>query len=782
MRLISVETENLGAPGVRRLDLRDLPDGVIAVVGENGTGKTTFLEASCPGVLFRTFPSRSPSNPVDLVAGRHGRVEAVFEDGGHEWRLLHTLDGQARKVDAHIYRDGVPYGDGDLTSTGRARVFDALVAQIWPAWPVVSASRYLVQRGVGSWQSADAPERRQMLAKLLGLDRLQQIADRAAQGQRDAERRLETLRSEEAAAAQRVDDLRQLSLAIEETSELLEQSHSDLTTARLSLERVDVDVRTATLAQDARTAAERLEERTELEDAIQRSRREAESVRGDVDALQRDNDAAFAEATAARVAARESAAELARWQQLERARMRAAQLVDRLAATATGGAQAEPSELEAQLEDARAEAASEEALREKGRRLAVKVANLNTRYTSLAKYAGALGDVPCGGEGEFEGCPLIAQAVDARGHMPALRDELAEAEAELAQLPPCSDATVERAHRRVEELRTALRRAVADQEQRAAYERAQDDLARAAAEVPPEPEAVSSDDAERRLQKCASVLAAAEATLQREQARAETLQRQLDRLPSAEELRAQAAGSGWEGEPLDELLRRQYRFRRSVGSLEAQVARFEERLSSQRARLDEFDGCQRQLADIGRRIHVLSGDVARLKRLRYGFGPRGVQGVLAESAGPAIAAVANELLEHACDGPRWQLDIRTRRDNQTGDGQRDVAECTVYDAERDAEGLLENVSGGELDLLASALALGFAAHHSAVSGTRWETLWLDEAGSALTREAAARWVSMLRKALPLLGVRQALIVTHDKEVQRGADAIVDVAELEVEPC
>jgi DNA repair exonuclease SbcCD ATPase subunit len=258
---------------------------------------------------------------------------------------------------------------------------------------------------------------------------------------------------------------------------------------------------------------------------------------------------------------------------------------------------------------------------------------------------------------------------------------------------------------------------------------------------------------------------------------ARSLHHMLEALPPAADLEAQATGAGWAGRPLVDLIDDATRLRQSAEV--ARIAGAESRATAEHLRTQAAD-----LAGAGAKAHAedarqqrLTADRQRIQRIRYAFGPRGMQGVLAESAGPAISDVANQLIVKAYGWPRWRVDIRTRRDNLKGDGQRDVAECTVYDAERDAEGLLENVSGGELDMLAAALAFGFAAHHGEVNGCRWEMLWLDEPTSAMTQEHRVRWIEMLRTAMPILGVKQALLVDQSEEVQRTAEAVVRVEEL-----
>jgi len=106
-----------------------------------------------------------------------------------------------------------------------------------------------------------------------------------------------------------------------------------------------------------------------------------------------------------------------------------------------------------------------------------------------------------------------------------------------------------------------------------------------------------------------------------------------------------------------------------------------------------------------------------------------------------------------------------------------VMAAIVHDAATGITGAVENLSGGEEDLVRAALGMALARHHGDISGVRWETAWADEAGAWLTRENAARWAEMMRVAAAEMGVHQVLVVTHDAEVIAACDAQIGEEDL-----
>src|SRR5688572_18129767 len=79
---------------------------LVAVVGDNGAGKTTMLELFA-AAYYRWMASRGI--PVAALANRRDSyIETVVELGGHEYTARLLFDGVARqtKTEAYLARDG----------------------------------------------------------------------------------------------------------------------------------------------------------------------------------------------------------------------------------------------------------------------------------------------------------------------------------------------------------------------------------------------------------------------------------------------------------------------------------------------------------------------------------------------------------------------------------------------------------------------------------------------------------------------------------------------------
>lgn len=158
------------------LDLSEL-SGLVAVTGPNGAGKTSLLEAMLPGALFRELPSRRQGG-MPLADGCPGAaiVDVELEHAGSTWRCLHQFGAptkSGRRAEALLYRDGAPL------CGGRLKDFDDEIVKYFPSRGVVLASAFAVQGGTGSFASLAPAERRELLARILGLDELEALAERS---------------------------------------------------------------------------------------------------------------------------------------------------------------------------------------------------------------------------------------------------------------------------------------------------------------------------------------------------------------------------------------------------------------------------------------------------------------------------------------------------------------------------------------------------------------------------------------------------------------------------
>lgn len=187
------------------LDLSTIPPGLVAIVGGNGEGKTTLMDALGPVPLYRRFSTR-PGALKDGCGDRDTQVDLSLAYRGRTYRLLVNVDPQAAggagKQEAYLFEDGVP-----MTQNGRVSDYDEAIAAVFPPREVFLASAFGAQSKAGSFLSLDMKGRKDLFAELLGLGHLQTLAERSAAGRRpldaiaaDLERDAARLLEDEASA------------------------------------------------------------------------------------------------------------------------------------------------------------------------------------------------------------------------------------------------------------------------------------------------------------------------------------------------------------------------------------------------------------------------------------------------------------------------------------------------------------------------------------------------------------------------------------------------------
>lgn len=745
------------------VDLASLPAGLVAVVGENGAGKSTFVEAPI-AALYRTFPSRAGRPLVDYATARDAFIEAVYTiDTRGTYRARLNLDGQRRAADAVLVHVA-PDGTTTTLNDGKLSTYDDAIARVFPSRDLLLASAVAAQNRVGSFVTLDKRGRKELFAQLLGLDRFEAMAATARQAATRYEAAIDSLQFHarllatdagadigaalEAERGQALDGLTAIRSGL---AQLVAERADQLATRdglrdraehhRRSCARIDV------LAAEAKSLATRAsdleEQRRSLVMARATQGRDIEAAHqqtlADLDARIAKNEALLAKAPEVHAAVAALRDARARLTQLEAARDAVSGEPARLMleGQAANEALKDLDRVETQLAAARRAAGRLAGVCE----ACTFVADARAAVASIPDLEAALAGRPAA-QARVEALRADYQAAQAR--VVGAADAVAQQRGHIAALEPEAQLlpTLEQAAARIADLRGLRARDVqvtAERQQalQARLEAALADLDQIVVTVQQsafrvtEERAACQADADRTADAAAG-LAAAEAALA-------------------------ALDDRWRSLSADEA-----RLLTIIAGLEGRLARWQAKAA--------------QLAEVEQRVAEATDEAADWQLLAKALGRDGLPVLEIDAAGPTVSAYTNDLLG-ACFGPRFTVELVTQAAKADGKGTKEVFELRVLDnlrggAARD----LTDLSGGEQILVDEALKNALALFINARRSGAVETMWRDETTGPLDPENALRYVDMLRRVRHIGGVRHVLFVSHNPAAAARADVQIRLAE------
>lgn len=302
----------------RHADTRiELPDGVTALLGRNGSGKSTLLEA-LGFALFGVGATRTGKDLLrwdDAAPGDPVRVVAELELGGEALHVVRELRGKALTPSASLRVDGtvlVPAGTGSNDA-----VTQAIQKRLGMDRDAFYATVVARQKELARLGDLGPTERKRLILGMLGVDALDRAIHTARAKRREAETRVDTLRTEipdtkalkaqHAEAAKAHTDAEAAIVRCEATWKDAKQALREATRARDDAEAQHESRRKAQTcrdqaARDRSAAARRVEDLQEQVAAAEAAAAKAASL-GDTDQRLRDTRAALETARRAQEAA-----------------------------------------------------------------------------------------------------------------------------------------------------------------------------------------------------------------------------------------------------------------------------------------------------------------------------------------------------------------------------------------------------------------------------------------------------------------------------------------------
>lgn len=806
MRLESIRLRGFW-PFVDELSL-DLSktEGLIAVCGANGAGKSTFLELWGPGAFYRKTPTRG------TLGARATSSDALLEArvvNGKAWTITHTVDPSNGKGESFV----LDANNEPAFDSAKKRAFDRWSLDHLPPPELLFAGMFQAQGSAG-FLGMGRTERMNVILRAIGCERYERLAKLAREREAAELAKLHVTNerlTDEAARAKPVAnaqaELLERTAGVAKCEDGMNLARKWLVSARAEAETAREARRAYDGAIQARAAlAARIESLLTQEGELFERVANNRAVLTDADQIR----AAFA-----RVAKIETEmTDLARAEQLDEQARQAA------------GREAEAHQRSAAAADGRA--AEARARADRMRKRLAEMPSAAAAAEALPKAIAEADDYARGVEVFETGLEAFRsqRVAGAEDRIEALRVGLDTISSKVWLLEECQthadltlrtdDDSVDRARTLPEAIRNTEAQIRSARDRAAVAERRRSDLERLASTLP-EFDRIDADiaEAERSAsaaeQEASTESLAAKAALSRARELARRIQEHGEAFRAAREATAEATPLARRAQPLANAEARLLELEPQLEALRKQRAELEEQLSATpepgilpppapelaafeealaraehgaRAAHGEFVLAERALQealDASARISALELDRAGIEteladwsRLAADLGRDGIQAAEVDSVGTELTEVVNDLLRE-CHGNRFTVRIDTQR---TGAKGQVIEECgvTVIDsvAGREAEG--STFSGGEKVIIGEALSLALSMLACRRMGAEGATLVRDESAAALSPENVRAYVAMLRRAQKQVGARNILFVCHSLEAQELADARITIAD------
>jgi DNA repair exonuclease SbcCD ATPase subunit len=763
--------------------------GVIALVGENGSGKTTTMESIFAG-LYRELPSRE-GNLADHSNGKDAYIDMAFDWGG-SYRSLIKIDAEKRTQEAYLYRDGEPLNDGKVTT------FDAKIAELFLPRSLFLMSAFSAQNKNGSFLSLSKVDKKKAFADMLGLGEMQKLADKAGEIEKELTKDLGFLEGNYQAKGEQVAELDTLHEQYREAQEKLLEANDDLGKYREREEKL--------IAELARMEAER-------------GRRDG--IRSDMAAVDEEIKSIDAKLQINAQAVENNQKVMTDGDRIQKAVERVAEIGKEIAeyktviaqheATRSGNEdrRSEVSELITKAERLEGEANDlertdreqhqtekgklEEQLKNTELSLSGRVGMLNSAKASILRLEKEIATL--------EEQSAIRSRLSCGDSVE--KCELAEHVNHAISLIPMTKETKEAKVKEIEQLLAEMERL--DKSRKILKEQ----ISAMSTHVVPSEVAEKKQDAEKVREEARNIeanilkrkteidnqirishtkIADLESELMNEQIHArlsERLSNSAKRLSELEEdantlrsdrlLRVEKQGGlmrQLEAIPSEEAIQ-DLKLSKELVAVNIQTTdKAREDASSSTVRLKtriaELTKIEETLDGMSKEIAYKRDRLACAKHLAFAFGRDGIQALEIDAAGPEVSAIVNELLSE-CFGTRFSVSIVTTKPKSSGKGTTEVFDLSVIDNDRQREGSVSTLSGGETVIVNEAISLGLSIFNARKNGRKVETILRDETSGALDPQNAMRYMAMLKKAFELSGVDKLIFIAHQPELWEAAD-------------
>lgn len=204
------------------IDFSKFDGGLIALVGENGRGKTTIIENLHP---YRRLVTRE-GNIADhfYLKDSYRKLEFVLDEKTYRSEIY--IDGLTKKVEAYLIENGIALNDGKLTT------YDSMVETTFGSEELFFNSIFSAQKSQGL-SKLNASEKRDLFYELLRLNDYERYCSRT----KELVKLLDEERIKELTISNLLNEELSQITATKEEFDLLENEHKEITKKTIEMDK-----------------------------------------------------------------------------------------------------------------------------------------------------------------------------------------------------------------------------------------------------------------------------------------------------------------------------------------------------------------------------------------------------------------------------------------------------------------------------------------------------------------------------------------------------------------
>ncbi|WP_024953498.1 AAA family ATPase [Sulfurospirillum arcachonense] len=203
-------------------------EGLIGIIGKNGSGKSTLFE----GILFALYGEAKKRGNKDILRNANASskdavvVELDFEFESLEYKVVREFRGKVMSANAKFYKNG------ELTTSGAKEVTTAIIKLTKMSKDAFMHTLFASQKELTSLSTLKNEDRKKMIRKLLGLEKIDFVEKELVEKSRELKREIsafaEVLLSE--------DDVKAKQTQIKEINTLISTQKEEITKQNRVLE------------------------------------------------------------------------------------------------------------------------------------------------------------------------------------------------------------------------------------------------------------------------------------------------------------------------------------------------------------------------------------------------------------------------------------------------------------------------------------------------------------------------------------------------------------------